>query len=145
MMTRNTARRGLLGLLLLGVMLALTGCRGTVWSKKEEVRIGQQVAAEVEKVYKLDPDPAVQQRVQLIGQRLVAVAGDKDFQYSFKVLESKEINAFALPGGPIYVFRGLIDKVEDDDDMLAGVLAHEMAHINRRHANKQYTQGLWRG
>jgi predicted Zn-dependent protease len=145
MMTRDTVRRGLFGLLLLGVMLTLTGCRGTTWSKREEVRIGQQVAAEVEKAYKLDPDPAVQQRVQLIGQRLVAVAGDKDFQYSFKVLDSKEINAFALPGGPIYVFRGLIDKVGNDDDMLAGVLAHEMAHINRRHANKQYTQGLWRG
>ena len=144
-MTRDTVRRGLFGLLLLGVMLTLTGCRGTTWSKREEVRIGQQVAAEVEKAYKLDPDPAVQQRVQLIGQRLVAVAGDKDFQYSFKVLDSKEINAFALPGGPIYVFRGLIDKVGNDDDMLAGVLAHEMAHINRRHANKQYTQGLWRG
>jgi len=110
-MTRDTVRRGLFGLLLLGVMLTLTGCRGTTWSKREEVRIGQQVAAEVEKAYKLDPDPAVQQRVQLIGQRLVAVAGDKDFQYSFKVLDSKEINAFALPGGPIYVFRGLIDKV----------------------------------
>ncbi len=144
-MTRDTVRRGLFGLLLLGVMLTLTGCRGTTWSKREEVRIGQQVAAEVEKAYKLDPDPAVQQRVQLIGQRLVAVAGDKDFQYSFKVLDSKEINAFALPGGPIYVFRGLIDKVGNDDDMLAGVLAHEMAHVNRRHANKQYTQGLWRG
>jgi predicted Zn-dependent protease len=145
MMTRDTARRGLFGLLLLGVMLTLTGCRGTTWSKREEVRIGQQVAAEVEKAYKLDPDPAVQQRVQTIGQRLVAVAGDKDFQYSFKVLDSKEINAFALPGGPIYVFRGLIDKVGNDDDMLAGVLAHEVAHVNRRHANKQYTQGLWRG
>ena len=144
-MTRDTVRRGLFGLLLLGVMLTLTGCRGTTWSKREEVRIGQQVAAEVEKAYKLDPDPAVQQRVQTIGQRLVAVAGDKDFQYSFKVLDSKEINAFALPGGPIYVFRGLIDKVGNDDDMLAGVLAHEMAHVNRRHANKQYTQGLWRG
>ena len=54
-----------------------------------------------------------------------------------------EINAFALPGGPIYVFRGLIDAVGDDDDMLACVLGHEMAHINRRHANKQYTKGLW--
>ena len=144
-MTRQMARRGLFGWLLLGVMLALTGCRGTTWSKKEEVRIGQQVAAEIEKAYTLDPNPAVQQRVQQIGQRLVAAAGDKDFQYSFKVLEGKEINAFALPGGPSYVFRGLIDKTADDDDMLAGVLAHEMAHINRRHANKQYTQGLWRG
>lgn len=144
-MRHNTLRRTLLGFLLLGVSLALTGCRGTTWSKKEEVRIGQQVAAEIESVYKLDPDPTVQQRVQLIGQRLVAVAGDKDFRYSFKVLDSKEINAFALPGGPIYVFRGLINVVGNDDDMLAGVLAHEMAHVNRRHANKQYTQGLWRG
>jgi predicted Zn-dependent protease len=144
-MRQNTARRGLFGLMLLGVVFALTGCRGTTWSKKEEVRIGQEVAAEVEKAYKLDPDPTVQQRVQLIGQRLVAVAGDKDFKFSFKVLKSQEINAFALPGGPIYVFRGLIDLVGDDDDVLAGVLAHEMAHVNRRHANKQYTQGLWRG
>ncbi len=144
-MKQDTVRRGLLGLLLLGVMVALTGCRGTTWSKKEEVRIGQQVAAEVEKAYKLDPDPAVQQRVQTIGQRLVAVAGDKDFKFSFKVLDSEEINAFALPGGPIYVFRGLMDKIGDDEDMLAGVLAHEMAHVNRRHANKQYTEGLWRG
>lgn len=144
-MKQDTIRRGLLGLLLLGVMVALTGCRGTTWSKKEEVRIGQQVAAEVEKAYKLDPDPAVQQRVQTIGQRLIAVAGDKDFRFSFKVLASEEINAFALPGGPIYVFRGLMDKIGDDEDMLAGVLAHEMAHVNRRHANKQYTEGLWRG
>lgn len=144
-MRRNIARSGLFGLMLLGVVVGLTGCRGTTWSKKEEVRIGQEVAAEVEKAYKLDPDPAVQQRVQLIGQRLVAVAGDKDFKYSFKVLQSKEINAFTLPGGPIYVFRGLIDLVGNDDDMLAGVLAHEIAHVNRRHANKQYTQGLWRG
>jgi hypothetical protein len=66
-MTRDTVRRGLFGLLLLGVMLTLTGCRGTTWSKREEVRIGQQVAAEVEKAYKLDPDPAVQQRVQPSG------------------------------------------------------------------------------
>ncbi|MCX7925381.1 MAG: M48 family metallopeptidase [Fimbriimonadales bacterium] len=144
-MKQEIVRRGLFGLLGLGVVLTLTGCRGTTWSKKEEVRIGQEVAAEVEKAYKLEPDPAVQQRVQLIGQRLVAVAGDKDFKYSFKVLDSEEINAFALPGGPIYVFRGLINKVGDDDDMLAGVLAHELAHVNRRHANKQYTQGLWRG
>ena len=137
-------RTGLYWLILALIAVALSGCRGgTTWSKKEEVRIGQEIAAEVEKTYKLDPDPEVQRRVQLIGQRLVAVAGDKDFKYSFKVLAVDEINAFALPGGPIYVFRGLIDAVGDDDDMLACVLGHEMAHINRRHANKQYTKGLW--
>lgn len=137
-------RIGLWLLMLMWVSLALSGCRGgTTWSKKEEVRIGQEISVEVERTYKLDPDPNIQRRVQIIGQKLVAVAGDKDFRYSFKVLDAKEINAFALPGGPIYVFRGLIDAVGDDDDMLATVLGHEMAHINRRHANKQYTKGLW--
>jgi len=140
----QTVSRKVLGLvLMLGVLLSLTGCRGTVWSKREEVRIGQQVAKEVEATYKLDPNPENQRRVQLIGQRLVAVAGDKDFKYSFKVLAVDEVNAFALPGGPIYVFRGLLEMVGDDDDMLACVLAHEMAHVNQRHAAKQYSKGVW--
>lgn len=140
----NRRRAGWWLLITVLTAFALSGCRGgTTWSKKEEVRIGQEIAAEVEKTYRLDPDPNVQRRVQLIGQRLMAVAGDKDFKYAFKVLSEKEINAFALPGGPIYVFRGLVDAVGEDDDMLACVLGHEMAHINRRHANKQYTKGLW--
>ncbi|MDW8051558.1 MAG: M48 family metallopeptidase [Armatimonadota bacterium] len=144
-MWRTNVRKAWFALALVGGAFTLTGCRGITWNKKEEVRIGQQIAAEVERVYKLDPDPRVQERVQTIGQRIVALVGDKDFKFSFKVLESPEVNAFALPGGPIYVFRGLIDLVGDDDDMLACVLAHEIAHVNRRHANKQYTQGLWRG
>ncbi len=134
-----------IGLSLLAGMLLVnfTGCGGKVWSKKDEVRIGKEVSAEVEKAFKLDPNPKNQERVQQIGKRLVAVAGDKDFQYTFKVLDSDEVNAFALPGGPIYVFRGLLEMVGDDDDTLATVLGHEMAHINRRHANKQYSKGVF--
>ncbi len=130
--------------LVAGMLLtSLSGCGGKIWSKKDEVRIGKEISAEVEKVYKLDPNPQNQERVQRIGKKLVAVAGDKDFQYSFKVLEVDEVNAFALPGGPIYVFRGLLEMVGGDDDMLACVLGHEMAHINRRHANKQYSKGVF--
>jgi predicted Zn-dependent protease len=123
--------------------LGIMGCRGTVWSSKDDVRIGREVAVEVEKEFRLDPNPINQQRVQQIGQKLVVVGKQKPFEYSFKVLDKEEVNAFALPGGPIYVFRGLLDMLGDDDDALACVLGHEMTHINRRHAAKQYTKGVW--
>ncbi len=127
---------------LMGIAITLSGCKGTIWSKQDEVRIGKEVSLEVEKAYKLDPNPAHQQRVQLIGQRLVTVAKVEPYEYTFKVLDSDEINAFALPGGPIYVMRGLLELVESDDE-LACVLGHELAHINRRHAAKQVTRGTW--
>jgi predicted Zn-dependent protease len=123
--------------------LALTGCRGTVWSKKDEVRIGKEASLEVEKAYKLDPNPAHQQRVERIGQRLLTVAKVEPYEYTFKVLDSDEVNAFALPGGPVYVMRGLLQMAGNDDDELACVIAHELAHINQRHAAKQVTRGTW--
>jgi len=141
-MRRTGEGKRLLLLALAGLTLALTGCKGTIWSKKDEVRIGKEVSLEVEKAYKLDPNPAHQQRVQLIGQRLLTVAKVEPYEYTFKVLDSDEVNAFALPGGPIYVMRGLLEMVSDDDE-LACVLGHELAHINRRHAAKQVTRGTW--
>ncbi|GBC93774.1 Beta-barrel assembly-enhancing protease [bacterium HR15] len=140
-MRRTGKWRWLLLLPLAG--LALTGCKGTLWSKKDEVRIGKEVSLEVEKAYKLDPNPAHQQRVQLIGQRLLTVAKVEPYEYTFKVLDSEEVNAFALPGGPVYVMRGLLEMVGNDDDELACVIGHELAHINRRHAAKQVTRGTW--
>ncbi|MEN3002345.1 MAG: M48 family metallopeptidase [Armatimonadota bacterium] len=141
-MTRTGRGRRLLWMMLMGATLVLTGCRGTIWSKKDEVRIGKEVSLEVEKAYKLDPNPAHQQRVQLIGQRLLTVARVEPYEYTFKVLDSDEVNAFALPGGPVYVMRGLLEMVGDDDE-LACVIGHELAHINRRHAAKQVTRGTW--
>lgn len=135
--------RGLLFAAVGASLLSLTGCKGTIWSTKEEIQIGKEVAAEVEREYRIDPDPIVQQRVKTIGQRIVAVGGKPQYQYTFTVLDEKEINAFALPGGPIYVFRGLLEKLGDDDDALACVLGHEITHINQRHAAKQYTKGMW--
>ncbi|MCS7065050.1 MAG: M48 family metallopeptidase, partial [Fimbriimonadales bacterium] len=141
-MTRTGRDKQLLWMMLMGATLVLTGCRGTIWSKQDEVRIGKEVSLEVEKAYKLDPNPAHQQRVQLIGQRLLTVARVEPYEYTFKVLDSDEVNAFALPGGPVYIMRGLLEMVGDDDE-LACVMGHELAHINRRHAAKQVTRGTW--
>jgi predicted Zn-dependent protease len=130
-------------------MLSWSGCRGTnLLSKQDEIEIGKEGAAAIEKEYKLDTDPERVALVQEIGQRVLEgmrkTEGKKapDFPFSFKVLDTKEINAVSLPGGPVYVFRGLMEQTGDDKDMLAAVLAHEVAHIVARHAAKQISSGV---
>jgi predicted Zn-dependent protease len=81
--------------------------------------------------------------VRRIATRLLPHVDQRDMPYSFKVLESREVNAAALPGGPVYVFRGLIDLVgEDDEDALACVIGHEIGHVNGRHAARQISSQL---
>ena len=87
----------------------------------------------------LDPDPAVRQRVLGLGERLVAdsVASQSPYKFSFSVLQDRNtINAFALPGGPIFITRGLLDRLENDGQ-LAGVLGHEIGHVLARHSAEQ--------
>jgi len=149
-MTR-TARWIRIGVLLLLVpaMLSLTSCRGTnLLSKQDEIQIGKEGAAAIEKEYKLDTNPERVALVQEIGQRILdgmrRVEGKRapDFPFTFKVLDTKEINAVSLPGGPVYVFRGLMEQVGDDRDMLASVIAHEVGHIVAHHAAKQISSSL---
>jgi len=109
-----------------------------------DAEIGKRYAAEVEKEFKVSKNAQYQERVRRIGQELAEIAnsiqprvrwGDprkNTFQYTFKVLEGKDVNAFSLPGGYIYVYEGLIEYAESDDE-LAGVLAHEIAHAAFRH------------
>lgn len=106
------------------------------YSTDREVRIGQSIVQEVESQYKLVDDPLVQKRVRDIGSKIVAVCDRKDIDYHFKVLDDEEINAFALPGGFVYVNKGLIDKIDNDDE-LACILAHEVGHIVARHSIKK--------
>jgi predicted Zn-dependent protease len=129
---------------LLAVSAGGVGCgKGTVWSTKDEVKIGQDVSREVEKRYRIDHDSEDAKRVKRIAERLVGHTDAREgVPYSFKVIDTKDVNAVSLPGGPIYVFRGLMDLLGDDDDALAGVLAHEIAHTNARHISKQYTKQL---
>ncbi len=136
-------------LLVVPAVLSLTSCRGTnLLSKQDEIQIGKEGAAAIEKEYKLDTNPERVALVQEIGQRVLEgmrqVEGKRapDFPFTFKVLDTKEINAVSLPGGPVYIFRGLMEQVGDDKDMLASVIAHEVGHIVGRHAAKQISSSI---
>lgn len=134
-------------LFLIFILCVLSGC-ATVYnqatgrqetmliSTADEVRIGQKMAAEIEKKYKPDEDIFVQARLRAIGNVIAAVSDRKDLTYYFKVLKDKDVNAFTTPGGYVYVFRGLIDKTGSDSE-LASVVAHEIGHVAARHAAKK--------
>lgn len=110
-------------------------------SKDQEISIGRDVSKELEKKYGLVDDPALQARVQQLGLSLVKVSARQDLPYTFKVLDSKEINALAVPGGFIYVFKGLVELMPGDDE-LAGVIGHEVGHIVKRHSVQQMEKSL---
>jgi predicted Zn-dependent protease len=106
------------------------------YSTDREVAMGQSIAREIAKSEKFADDPLLQKRVEDIGKKIVAVCDRKDVDYHFYVLDDDQINAFSLPGGYVYVNRGLIEKVANDDE-LAGVLGHEIGHIVARHSIKK--------
>ena len=106
------------------------------YSTDREVKIGESIARQVEKEYKFAEDPLVQKRVEDIGKKIVSVCDRKDIDYYFYVLEDEEVNAVSLPGGFVYVNKGLVDKVANDDE-LACVIAHEVSHIVARHSIKK--------
>ncbi len=107
-----------------------------LYGTEKEVSLGEAVAAKVEVEYEIVTDVDVNERVQRILGRLVEVCDRKDIVYFIKVIDKDLLNAVSLPGGYIYVFEGLIDKV-DNDDQLAGVIAHEIGHITAKHAIKR--------
>lgn len=100
-----------------------------------EVSMGQEVKAEMFKKQPLLKDPLMQERVNRVGKRLSGVSDRKDIVYEFGVLDSKELNAVALPGGFIYVYQGLMKVLNDDE--LAYVLGHEVGHVAARHIAKK--------
>ena len=106
------------------------------YSTDQEVQMGRSVAKQIEKEYKIVEDPLVQERVSSIGKKIAAVSDRTDIDYRFKAIDEPQINAVSLPGGYVYVFKGLIDVASDDDE-LAAVLAHEVGHIVARHSVKK--------
>jgi predicted Zn-dependent protease len=106
------------------------------YSTDREAELGKTMSKQLEHQVKLVDDPLVQNRLATIGKRIVAVADRKDIDYSFKAIADDEINAVSLPGGFVYVNKGLIDRVSSDDE-LAAVLAHEVGHIVARHSIKK--------
>jgi hypothetical protein len=107
-----------------------------LFSPQDDVQVGQQSAVEAERQLPILRDATVQQYVDRIGQRLAANAGGPQFQYQFRVVNASDINAFALPGGFVYVNRGVLDQARNEGEV-AGVLAHEISHVSLRHGTHQ--------
>src|SRR5271165_993816 len=109
------------------------------WSLEKEIALGKQLANEVERQAKIVDDPIVGEYVNRVGQNLVRNS-DAKVPFTIKVLDSEEVNAFALPGGFFFVNSGLILKADSESE-LAGVMAHEIAHVAARHGTRAATKG----
>src|SRR4051812_36342591 len=109
------------------------------YSLEKEIGLGKQLAQEVERQAKVIDDPIIAEYVSRVGQNIVRNS-DAKVPFTIKVLDSEEVNAFALPGGFFFVNSGLILKAESESE-LAGVMAHEIAHVAARHGTKQATKG----
>ncbi len=114
------------------------------YSIQDDVKLGRQAAQEAESQFPLLRDQAVQSYVEGVGRRLVNNIPSQfqhpEFQYYFKVVNARDINAFALPGGPMYVNRGMIEAARTEGEM-AGVMAHEISHVALRHGTAQASKG----
>ena len=110
-------------------------------SPEQDIAIGRQNAAQIEREMRVLPDQIVQQYVNNVGKRLSAQAPGEKFPYQFKVVDVKEINAFALPGGFLYVHTGAIVAAKNEAE-LAGVMAHEISHAALRHGTNQMSKQM---
>src|SRR6188768_544278 len=120
------------------------------YTPQQDVEIGREAAAEVRKQYPIITDSQIRAYVERLGGRLVAAAppelNNPVFEYSFTPVNLKEINAFALPGGPMFVNRGMFEAAKSEGEVV-GVMAHELSHVLLRHgtANATKAQGLQLG
>ena len=109
------------------------------YSIEKEIALGKQMAQEVERQAKIVNDPVIAEYVNRVGQNLVRNS-DAKVPFTIKVLEAEEINAFALPGGFFFVNTGVLLAADSESEM-AGVMAHEIAHVAARHGTRQATRG----
>ncbi|UCD06189.1 MAG: M48 family metalloprotease [candidate division WOR-3 bacterium] len=127
-------------LLVLLVSCATTGPGGKksliLIPTETEVELGKDVVKEVESTERVLNNQEVQNYVSKVGRKVAKVCDRKDVTYSFKVLDNEEINAFACPGGFIYIYKGLMKQM-DNEAQLAAVLAHEVGHVVARHSIKR--------
>jgi predicted Zn-dependent protease len=138
-------RSRLLSIIAAAASLLLTDCAQNpvsgnpnfvTMSESQEVQIGRQEDVNVRQQYGVYDDKVLQQYVDMVGQRLARESHRPGLQYSFTVVDSPEINAFALPGGYIYITRGIMSYLNSEAE-LAGVLGHEIGHVTARHGVQQ--------
>src|SRR5689334_19186553 len=133
-------RRGyaVAGLATLGLGMAL-GVGACGISQQQEVQMGQQESAQIQQQLPLVQDPLINQYVNALGNQIASHTSRNDLQWQFYVVNTDVVNAFALPGGIIYVNRGVLERADKMDE-LAGVLGHEIEHVVERHSVKQMEQ-----
>jgi predicted Zn-dependent protease len=127
---RETMKRIFATLMLAGT---LTAC-GV--SQQQEVQMGQEYSQQINAQLPIVSDPEVNRYINVLGDQIATRTSRADLDWHFYVVDSKEVNAFAVPGGYVYVNRGLIERTSRMDE-LAGVLGHEIGHVVRRHSIKQ--------
>lgn len=136
----SVARVGALTLLLVAAVSAdgrtILKPGWNMFSPQQDVEVGQQVSPDAERQLPMLNNARVDDYVDSLGRRLASNAPGEQFPYHFKVVNDPAINAFALPGGPIYINRGVIEAA-DNESQLAGVLAHEISHVALRHGTNQ--------
>lgn len=116
-----------------GALLAVGAC---VPGTAQEVAMGSQYAQQIEQELPMVRDPEIVRYINVLGDSIARVVDDRSLTWRFNVVDQPEINAFAVPGGHIYVNRGLIERTTNMSE-LAGVLGHEIAHVTQRHSMKQ--------
>jgi predicted Zn-dependent protease len=135
------AKRWVGGIALVGTMgstLLAGGCASNI-STAQEVQLGAQSAAEVEQQLPIVNDQAVNYYINQLGNSIATRVDPRGISYRFRVVNANEVNAFSLPGGFIYVNRGLIERASNMSE-LAGVLGHEIGHVVERHSVEQMTR-----
>jgi len=107
-----------------------------MFTPQQDIEMGQQVSADAERQLRMLRDSRVDAYVNTLGRRLVAKAPGERYPYRFQIVDDPAINAFALPGGPVYLNRGVLEAA-DNESQLAGVIAHEISHVALRHGTNQ--------
>ena len=124
------------GILAIGTASISAGCAPAI-STQDEVRLGQQTAAQLNRELPLVQDAAALQYINQLGRSIAQRADHRGINYNFYIVNAPEVNAFAVPGGHVYVNRGLIERASNVSE-LAGVLAHEIGHVVHRHGIEQW-------
>jgi beta-barrel assembly-enhancing protease len=105
-------------------------------SQQQEVQMGQEYAQQINAQLPIIQDPELNRYINVLGDSIAGLTSRRDLDWHFYIVDSKEVNAFAVPGGYVYVNRGLIERADKMDEV-AGVLGHEIGHVVRRHTVKQ--------
>lgn len=119
--------------LALGLVAGSTGLAACGIGTQQEIEMGQQYAAEINRQLPIVDDPAIHRYINELGSRIQRQPGNRDIPYTFYVVNINEVNAFAVPGGFVYLNRGLIERTENLSE-LAGVVGHEIGHVEARHS-----------